>query len=70
MALHKVRFVTEGTRTRIFLDDTEVRGCTEAVMSWQPEELPVVWMQIIPREIEVDLENANVVIDKEENTND
>ena len=68
--LHKIRFETSGTVTKVFLDDTEVKGCTEAIFSWTPEEIPTVWLQFMATDIKVDIDKANVIKNKEGKSDD
>lgn len=58
--LHKVRFVTHGTETHVFLDDQEVRGCTAANFAYQIDALPLVHLELIATDVEVEAECAVV----------
>ena len=58
--LHKVRFVTRGTETHVFLDDQEVRGCTAANFDYQIDALPVVHLELTATDVEVEAETAAV----------
>lgn len=40
--LNKVRIVTEEGRTRIWLDDQEVKGCVSASVDYEVNAIPVV----------------------------
>ena len=68
--LHRIRFETSGTVTKVFLDDTEVKGCTEAMFSWTPEDIPTVWLQLMATDIRVDIDKANVIKSEEEKSDD
>lgn len=59
-AFHKVRFVTHETETHVFLDDQEVRGCTSANFDYQINALPVVHLELIATDVEVEAECAAV----------
>ena len=58
--LHKVRFVSEGTRTRIFLDDQEVLGCVSASFDYEVNALPVVKLELNALNVEVEADTADV----------
>lgn len=58
--LHKVRFVTHGTETHVFLDDQEVHGCTSACFAYQIDALPIVHLELIATDVEVEAECAAV----------
>lgn len=58
--LHKVRFVTHGTETHVFLEDQEVRGCVAANFDYQIDALPVVKLELIATNVEVEAECAAV----------
>lgn len=64
--LHKVRFVTNGTKTHVFLDDQEVRGCTAANFDYQVDALPIVHLELIATDVEVEAEQAVIETVKEE----
>lgn len=58
--LHKVRFVSEGTRTRLFIDDQEVLGCVKASFDYEVNALPVVKLELNALNVEVEAEVADV----------
>lgn len=58
--IHKIRIITQGTITKIFLDDQEVSGCIAADIEYRPHELPVVKLELKAQEIEVEAEQAEV----------
>jgi len=58
--LHKVRFVSEGTRTRLFLDDQEVLGCVKASFDYEVNALPLVKLELNALNVEVEAESADV----------
>ena len=58
--LHKVRFVSEGTRTRLFLDDHEVLGCVKASFDYEVNALPVVKLELNALNVEVEADTADV----------
>jgi len=58
--LHKVRFVTHGTETHVFLDDQEVRGCIASNFDYQIDALPVVKLELLATDVEVEAERAVV----------
>lgn len=64
--LHRVRFVTHGTETHVFLDDQEVKGCTAANFDYQIDALPVVKLELTATNVEVEAEQAEVVTVEEE----
>ena len=59
--LHDVSFITSQGSTRIFLDNTEVKGCTHAEFKWDVNELPVVDLQITANAVSVNIEKADVI---------
>lgn len=58
--IHKIRLITEGTKTKIFLDDQELNGCIAANIDYTPFELPVVKLELTALEIEAEVEKAEV----------
>ena len=58
--LHKVRLVTFGTQTRIYLDDQEVHGCVGANVQYEINCLPVVKLEIHATDVELDVDCAMV----------
>lgn len=64
--LHKVRFVTHGTKTHVFLDDQEVHGCTSACFDYQIDALPIVHLELIATDVEAEAEQAVIETVKEE----
>lgn len=58
--LHKVRFVTHGTETHVFLDDQEVKGCTAANFDYQIDAVPGVYLELIAADVEVEADCAVV----------
>lgn len=64
--LHKVRFVTHGTETHVFLDDQEVKGCTSACFAYQIDALPIVHLELIAKDVDVEAEQAVIETVKEE----
>lgn len=64
--LHKVRFVTHGTETHVSLDDQEVKGCTSACFAYQIDTLPIVHLELIAKDVEVEAEQAVIETVKEE----
>lgn len=58
--LHNVKVVTSNGITRIFLDDKEIKGCYHAEFKWDVKELPVLDLQVIPRNIHIEIEKAEV----------
>ena len=58
--LHKVRFVSEGTRTRLFLDDQEVLGCVKASFDYEVNALPLVKLELNALNVEVEADTADV----------
>lgn len=65
-AFHKVRFVTQGAETHVFLDDQEVKGCIAANFDYQIDALPVVKLELTATNVEVEAEQAEVVTVEEE----
>jgi len=63
--LHKVRFVTHGTETHVFLDDQEVHGCTSACFAYQIDALPIVHLELTAMNVEVEAEQAVIETVKE-----
>lgn len=59
--LHDVSFITSRGSTRVFLDNTEIKGCTHAEFKWDVNELPVVDLQITATEVNVNIEKADVI---------
>lgn len=58
--INKIRIITQGTSTKIFLDDQEVSGCIAANIEYRPYELPVVQLELTALEIEAEAEKAEV----------
>ena len=58
--INKIRIITQGTSTKIFLDDQEVNGCIAANIEYRPHELPVVKLELTALEIEAEAEQAEV----------
>lgn len=58
--MHKVRFVTHGTETHVFLDDQEVHGCVKASFDYEVQALPVVRLELFATDVEVEAECAVV----------
>ena len=70
---HKVRFVTHGTETHVFLDDQEVHGCTSACFAYQIDALPIVHLELITTDVDVEAEQAMVetaIEEKNANSNE
>lgn len=64
--LHKVRFVTHGMETHVFLDDQEVLGCVKASFDYEVKALPVVRLELFATDVEVEAEQAVIETVKEE----
>lgn len=64
--LYKVRFVTHGTETHVFLDDQEVHGCISACFAYQIDALPLVHLELTAMNVEVEAEQAVIETVKEE----
>ena len=64
--LHKVRFVTHGTETHVFLDDQEVHGCTSACFAYQIDAVPLVHLELTAMNVDVEAEQAAIETVKEE----
>lgn len=64
--LHKVRFVTHGTETHVFLDDHEVHGCTSACFVYQIDAIPLVHLELTAMNVEIEAEQAAIETVKEE----
>ena len=64
--LHRVRFVTHGTETHVFLDDQEVHGCTSACFAYQIDAPPFVHLELTAMNVEVEAEQAVIETAKEE----
>ena len=66
---HNVRFQTKDGITKIFLDGNEVKGCFEASLKWEVNELPIVDLVFHATEISVDIDDADVLQWKEVDVN-
>lgn len=62
--LNKVRIVTEEERTRIWLDDQEVKGCVSASVDYEVNAIPVVRLELQALDIEEDIDVARVETSK------
>ena len=58
--LHKVRLETGDGITRIFLDDQEIKGCYHAEFKWDVKEPPVLDLQILATDIQIDMDKVEV----------
>lgn len=63
---HRIRFETKDSRTRIFLDDTEVHGCVRAKIDYEVETVPVVELTLKALNVEVDADMAYVQKNEED----
>lgn len=63
---HRIRFETKGSRTRIFLDDTEVQGCVRAEFYYDVNRLPVVELTLKALNVEVNADTAYVQKNEED----
>lgn len=63
--LSKVRIVTNGSLTKIFIDEEEIRGCFHAELKWDVNERPVVDLDLWADEVEVEIDKADVIKWKE-----
>lgn len=59
--LYKVRIEHSGCRTRIWLDDEEVKGCTAADVVFRVNEVPTVVLQFVSTDVEIYGEDLKVV---------
>lgn len=62
--LHKVRIVTEAARTRIWLDDQEVKGCVSASVDYGVDHVPCVRLELQALDIEEEIDEVPVEIAK------
>lgn len=58
--LHKIKLITKGTTTQIFLDDKEVHGCVSASIDYEANAVPFVRLELASLDIEVEAEEAEV----------
>lgn len=58
--IHNVKVVTGNGITKIYLDDQELKGCYHAEFKWDVKEFPVLDLQVIPRNIHIEIEKAEV----------
>jgi len=56
--LHSFKFETEGIGTRIVMDGEQLRGVYKADISFTVNKLPMVTLQFLTNDIEVDVEDA------------
>lgn len=63
----KVKIVTNGTRGRLFIDGKDVSNkCSQytLTLSQNPYELPVLDVQFVPSEVDVECSEADVHYEK------
>lgn len=62
--MHKVRLVSKGTRTHIYLDDKEVECCVSADFEYRVDCVPVVKLAICVTEASIEMDHGDVEVSK------
>lgn len=62
----KAKIVTEGYRTRLFLNDSEVTGLVGLDLSIHLDEAPTLTLEVRPMELELEVDG--VVVEKQSST--
>lgn len=62
--MHKVRLVSKGTRTHIYLDDREVEGVVSADFEYRVDCKPVVKLSICVTEASIEMDHGDVEVSK------
>lgn len=63
---HKFKFKTESTGKPIYvyMDGEELKGLTQAKVDWGVDQIPSVKLTFITTEIEIDIEDCYVEVNK------
>ena len=62
----KIRLVTKGTQTRIWVDDKEIRGVVNATFAYEPNAIPLVYLIMNALDIEIEADDSKIIMQKEQ----